>query len=1124
MAKSKGKRSSGADNIIPDGGVAVNDSAPGADALPQLEESAFAGLRQKIEQRLKDQSASKQKPKNNKGKSGPSDTPQKKEPAPKPEPKQASNNDKNNKGKKRDRNGEVIAREEKAVSKDKKPASKENQADVLRQEILALGGTEEDLDLIAGVGSDSEVEDATEKKSKGKSDDASLRKELSSILAAAGQVVPDDLEDEEVEEEEAEEAEASEEDDVEEDEEEEAEDDEDEEPSEDEEPAPAPAPKETKESAKKEKANKEPAAEVVFPKEFSKLAVRPRSDWYMTELPSIPTAQAKSLPRHVVDRFYDYAVSLLEKENKMYAEAQQASASSSHKFYSTIMSTGTLSDKTSALTLAVQESPLHNTKALGDLIALGKKRSRAQAVEVLRSLKDMFAQGTLLPSDRRLRAFANQPSLIAALQGAGSRWSEGDPLPGGLQKSHLIVWAYEHFLKDQFFEVLKILEVWCNDEIEFSRSRAVSYVYELLKEKPEQETNLLRLLVNKLGDTSKKIASRASYLLLQLEQAHPLMKPTIIAAVEEVLFRPGQSQHAKYYAVITLNQTVLSLKEETVALKLLDIYFSIFVALLRPNKEPKGKKNGKYGNKHNKNKGKEDSDKSLAQTEEVRDKLTSAVLTGVNRAYPFTSSDSERLSKHIDTLFRITHSANFNTSIQALMLIQQITATHQVGADRFYRTLYESLLDPRVATSSKQSLYLNLLFKALKNDLNTRRVKAFVKRIVQVLGLHQPAFICGVFYLIRELEKTFPDLASLFDQPEENDSDDEEVFRDVPDEDDEPQEQPEAPQKSEKPSTQYDPRKRDPGHSNADRTCLWELLPYLSHFHPSVSVNAAHLLDHKPMSGQPDLTLHTLSHFLDRFVYRTPKASALTRGSSIMQPLAGSEAKDRLVSGGKQFQQLPLNSEAFWKKKSEEVAAEDVFFHEYFSRIGKGQDKDKTKKAKDAVDEDEEDAELSGAESEIWKALVDSRPDLEAGSDDDLDMDDLESAYDKSDEEGGDSEVELNLDSDDEMEDIEEAAVSDIEEEEEQPALKTKAKKGKAAKEEEPSDDEDAFDMDVSDDEAFVDSDEELPSDVELGAAVEPPKDDKQSDRKKRRKLKHLPTFASADDYAALLAGEDEGM
>lgn len=368
----------------------------------------------------------------------------------------------------------------------------------------------------------------------------------------------------------------------------------------------------------------------------------------MTSLPPAPSLSktTHALPRHLVDRVLQYANSLLEKENQMYAEIQQSSASSSHKFYTTIMSSGTLSDKISALTLAIQESPVHNTKALENLIGLGRKRSRAQAVEVLRSLKDMFAQGTLLPSDRRLRSFANQPSLVAAFHGANSKWSERDPLPGGLQKSHLVVWAFEHFLKEQFFEVLKILEVWCNDEIEFSRSRAVSYVYELLKEKPEQEANLLRLLVNKLGDPGKKIASRASYLLLQLEQAHPLMKPTIISAVEEVLFRPGQSQHAKYYSIITLNQTVLSSKEEETAAKLLDVYFSLFVMLLKPGKDtrnaPAGKKGDRFSKKGKHQKPKNNHAHGQTPDEEMRDKLISAVLTGVNRAYPFTNSDSER--------------------------------------------------------------------------------------------------------------------------------------------------------------------------------------------------------------------------------------------------------------------------------------------------------------------------------------------------------------------------------------------------------------------------------------------------------------------------------------------------
>ena len=472
------------------------------------------------------------------------------------------------------------------------------------------------------------------------------------------------------------------------------------------------------------------------------------------------------------------------------------------------------------------------------------------------------------------------------------------------------------------------------------------------------------------------------------------------------------------------------------------------------------------------------------------------------------------------------------------MLIQQLTASHQIASDRFYRTLYESLLDPRVATSSKQSLYLNLLFKALKNDLNIRRVKAFVKRIVQVLGMHQPSFICGVFYLIRELEKTFTGLTALLDQPEENDDDEEEVFRDVPDEDD-PQQQP-AQQSAPALKHVYDPRKRDPEHSNADRSCLWELLPFTSHFHPSVSLNAARLLEHDTMSGKPDLTLHTLTHFLDRFVYRAPKASAASRGASIMQPLAGGDAADRLVEAGKTAQRnMPLNSESFWKKKADEVAAEDVFFHEYFTRVNK----DKTRAAKkskgeEASDEEIDDGDgLSDNEDEIWKALVDSRPELDEGDsdDDDMDMDDLASAYDDEEdkEEGDDDEVIFNDESDvasDAGEEDDFAAFSDEPDAPAAAAAPKKAAKKAAGKEEKKSkkaeeDDEDDFDMDVSDDEAFFDSDEDLPSDVELGgveladaAKAEP------SASKKRRKLKHLPTFASMEDYAALLDDEDEGM
>jgi ribosome biogenesis protein MAK21 len=188
----------------------------------------------------------------------------------------------------------------------------------------------------------------------------------------------------------------------------------------------------------------------------------------------------------------------------------------------------------------------------------------------------------------------------------------------------------------------------------------------------------------------------------------------------------------------------------------------------------------------------------------------------------------------MNMLFKITHSSNFNTSIQALMLIQQLSASKHLAEDRFYRTLYESLLDPRLVTSSKHAMYLNLLFRALKADLNLKRVKAFTKRLLQVITLHQPPFICGVLYLLRELEGTFSGLSSLFTSPEESGEADEEIFLDVPEDAMEAAAIPKSPQDSQvHPDGEfiaqikrngYDGRKRDPEHSNADRSCLWELV------------------------------------------------------------------------------------------------------------------------------------------------------------------------------------------------------------------------------------------------------------------------------------------------------------
>ncbi|EMT66749.1 Ribosome biogenesis protein MAK21 [Fusarium odoratissimum] len=801
------------------------------------------------------------------------------------------------------------------------------------------------------------------------------------------------------------------------------------------------------------------------------MAFEPRADWHDSELRKLPapTTDEPTPPRAALDALKQHAQALLEEDATKYRTS--VFAQSSHKFLSTIMTSGTLSDKVSALTLAVQESPVHNIRAFDALMSLASKKSRGQALGAIGALVDLLGPGTLLPADRRLRAFHDQPGLVGTLQrNPGKPWAPGNALPGKITPSHLIAWIYEDWLKATYFRLIQLLESWCSDEIEYSRTRALDFVYGLLKEKPEQESNLLRLLVNKLGDRDRKISSRASYLILQLQNSHPGMKPIIVRTIEQdILLHPTQDHRSKYYAINTLNQTILSNKEPSLAEALMRIYFDLFTIILKtgslgitaptdskPGKDDdnKGDVKRNTGRRPQRPRGGKPAKPSASEPEtEAADKLVSAILTGVNRAAPFMVGNDAIMESHLDTLFKIAHSGNFNTGIQALLLIQQISSSRSLANDRFYRTLYESLLDPRLVNSSKQALYLNLLLRALKNDVDSRRVKAFAKRMLQISGLHQPSFTCGLLYLVGHLRESFPDLSTLLEEPEES------IFDDEP-----------ANEKQ-----RYDGRKRDPEYSNANRSCLWEMIPLQCHYHPSVTVYAMSILERNKKSLKPDLDSHSLIRFLDKFVYRNAKATDSSKGVSIMQPLrATKDAGDIwLGSRGAGGAVSSVNSSAFWKKKAEDVPAEDIFFHQYFQQVDKeGKETKKNAQAAGNVESDDE------QEDEVWKALVSTQPGVDPdddGSDVGFDLDDSEMASDD-DSQALSLDGELGEDDDDDM----------------------------------------SVDIEGSDEEMGGASISEDEGGFEVKEAAS------EKTKSKRRKLKDLPMFASVDDYAELLAGEDD--
>ncbi|KAF9260990.1 CBF-domain-containing protein [Marasmius fiardii PR-910] len=968
----------------------------------------------------------------------------------------------------------------------------------------------------------------------------------------------------------------------------------------------------------------------------STFVVQPTAQWYNALPPLKPTTKTIS-PATITElqSLSSKASQLHTRDVETFRSSSNSSSHTEASFLAKIIQSGTLSDRLSALTLLVQSSPVHNIKALETLKGMAErgkgKGGREESLKALRCIVDWWVGGGA--PDRKLKYFRDQPLTHPSVT-----------------DQHLLLWHFEDWLKKYFFSVLQILEQFSLDPLPYVRMQTMSLIFTLLRDKSEQEQNLLSLLANKLGDTEKSVCSRASYHILQLLQTHPSMKGVVVREIIALVLRPtapsaavtvlaaaaavaagvaslpadvanrkikftddstpvpststtkgkGKSTvpekkhtnvHARYYATITFNQIVLAPGDRDVARKLIDVYFELFKELLGEGRgdtdddvgeamEGKGKDkevmkdkkgrvmDGKRGKK-GKSKGGLKS-KGAAGFEEIEDensKLISAILTGVNRSLPFAKIDTNDAGfmKHMDTLFLITHTSTFNISLQALVLLQQISSSMSTSAsdgtstsssasksvtDRYYRTLYSSLHDTRLATSSKQAMYLNLLFKSIKGDAgntdNNERIRALVRRFVQVLvtgGNGATEFVAGGLYLLGELFSTIPGLRSMITEPPRHPDDD----------------------------ATYDPRKRDPQYAHASSSPLWELTPLLHHYHPTISLHAGQLLSSQPLTGaSADLSLNTLSHFLDRFVYKNPKkiststdangTTTKAKGSSAMQPAGSAIEGVKLVKGetAASSGEMLMNEEQFLRKRAEDVPVDQLFFHKFFTRkrereqgsrskggkeegieddsdgvsegdgeedVESGEEMDLTgdememsgkgsKSSKKKVQSDDNEEEDSDAEeAEIWKAMKASMPkaegddDLLNNSDFDDDDDEIPSGLDEVTDEDEDEDREL-LDDDEDDEDDED--------------------------EEEPDDDENLSLAESSDNEDLValddiqglieydGSESEQQEEEEWGgitseATKKRKRDTEEKGRKHRKKSRSLPTFASYEDYAKII-------
>lgn len=162
------------------------------------------------------------------------------------------------------------------------------------------------------------------------------------------------------------------------------------------------------------------------------------------------------------------------------------------------------------------------------------------------------------------------------------------------------------------------------------------------------------------------------------------MKTVVVREVHQFLKRPSLAARARYYAIVFLNQIVLARQGDAeLAATLVGVHLELFA------------------------------DRVTAGDVDTR--LLSALLTGVNRAFPYMDTSDTQIDDHIDELYRVVHKAPFNTVVQALMLLFQVVSSRDdANRSRFYRALYAVLLAPDLASTNKAALFLNLLYRAMK--------------------------------------------------------------------------------------------------------------------------------------------------------------------------------------------------------------------------------------------------------------------------------------------------------------------------------------------------------------------------------------------------------------------------
>ena len=168
--------------------------------------------------------------------------------------------------------------------------------------------------------------------------------------------------------------------------------------------------------------------------------------------------------------------------------------------------------------------------------------------------------------------------------------------------------------------------------------------------------------------------------------------------------------------------------------------------------------------------------------------------------------------------------------------------------NRYYKSLYEILLNREIVNSKYLRDFLKLTIESLLFDTNNTRVCAFMKRLISVSYCAEPPFIACILVIISQVLRNKNKLWKIVETP----------FT-----------------KTSETNAKFDNTKRDPQYTNADEFPLFELSILMNHYHPTVQRFSKFIIENYKKEtinyeGDP-LVDFSLINFLEKFILKNPK-------------------------------------------------------------------------------------------------------------------------------------------------------------------------------------------------------------------------------------------------------------